>query len=409
MSLEQYKMKINIPEAQIADLKRRLKETRFISNPGNEDNFYGMNVGYMREVVDYWANEFDWRKAEERMNAYDHYKVEVDGVPIHFMHKPGKGPNPIPLLVSHGWPWTFWHMSKIIDPLADPAAYGGDPADAFDVYIPSLPGFGFSTPLDKPDMNFWKIADLFHKLMTEKLGFSKYAAAGSDYGAFVTAQLGHKYADSLYGIQLGMPLNLTMFQSQRPWDLTEGELVPEGLPDEIREAALKFQKTFASHVAVHMLDSSTIAYGLNDSPVGLLSWIMTRWYKWGDTKGNIENLYTKDDIATMASIYWFSNNIEMTLRMYVNVNRYQWRPSHDRQPIVEAPVGATFLSGENPPGVSTEQRVDLYLNGPAFAFQDSKQFNNVYAKAHEGGGHFHAWENPEAVIEDIRATFSKLR
>ncbi|MCY9580283.1 epoxide hydrolase family protein [Paenibacillus alvei] len=405
MSLVQYKMNIHVSDEQIADLKRRLKDTRFISNPGNEDRYYGIDVKYMSELVDYWASQFDWRKAEAQINAFDHYKVEIDGVPIHFMHKPGKGPNPIPLIISHGWPWTFWHWSKVIGPLADPAAYGGDPEDAFDVYIPSLPGFGFSTPLTKPDMNFWKIADLFHKLMTEVLGHKKYAASGSDYGALITGQLGHKYADSLYGIHLGHAILLNLFQDERPWDLTDGFKVPAGTPDDIREGILHFQRTYVSHVAVHMLDSATISYGLNDSPVGLLAWIMTRWLKWGDDTGyNIEAKYTKDELLTMASIFWFSNSIEMTIRMYTNVNRYPWTPSHDRTPIVEAPMGITFLGGENIPGTTTETRVQAFLDSP-----DAKWYNPIYLKAHERGGHFTGWENPDAIIEDIRGTFKKLR
>ncbi|TPG70509.1 epoxide hydrolase [Brevibacillus laterosporus] len=405
MSPDQHKMTIYVSDEEIADLKRRLKETRFITNPGNEDNFYGINVAYMRDLVDYWINEFDWRKAEERMNAFNHYKVQVDDVPIHFIHQPGKGPNPIPLIISHGWPWTFWHWSKVIGPLTDPAAYGGDPADAFDVYVPSLPGFGFSTPLNRPDLNFWKIADLFHKLMTETLGHKKYAASGSDYGALITGQLGHKYADSLHGIHLGHAILLNLFQGERPWDLTDGFKVPAGVPDEIREGILKFQRTYVSHVAVHMLDSATLSYGLNDSPVGLLAWIMTRWLKWGDdTNGVIEKKYTRDELLTMASIYWFSNSAEMTVRMYTNANRYPWQPSHDRKPIVEAPTGISFLGGENPPGVTTENRVQAFLDSP-----DAAWYNTTYLKAHKTGGHFTGWENPDAIIEDIRGTFRKLR
>lgn len=404
MSIDQHRITIHVSDEELADLTNRLKATRFPVNPGNEDSFYGINATYIRELVDYWIHKFDWRAAEERINAFKHYRVQVDDVPIHFIHQPGKGPNPIPLILSHGWPWTFWHWSKVIGPLTDPAAYGGDPADAFDVYVPSLPGFGFSTPLNRPDLNFWKIADLFHKLMTQTLGYSKYAASGSDYGALVTGQLGHKYADSLYGVHLGRGLRLNMFQSERPWDVTEGNMVPAGAPEEIHDGILAFQRRFASHVAVHMLDSTTIAYGLNDSPVGLLAWIMTRWLKWGDTHGDIESLYTRDDILTMATIYWFSNSIEMTMRMYANANRYPWRPSHDRKPVVEAPTGMTFLGFENPPGVTTDTRVQAFLNSP-----DSAWFNNVYLNAHEKGGHFMAWENPSAIIQDIRGTFRKLR
>ncbi|WP_224752786.1 epoxide hydrolase family protein [Metabacillus arenae] len=146
---------IYVSDEILADLQNRLKSTRWPLDAGNDDWFYGVNRNYLEGLVDYWINKFDWRKSENAINSYEHYKVNVDGVPVHFMRKAGMGPNPIPLILSHGWPWTFWHWSKVIDPLADPSAYGGDPAEAFDVIVPSLPGFGFSTPLpNNPDMNF---------------------------------------------------------------------------------------------------------------------------------------------------------------------------------------------------------------------------------------------------------------
>src|SRR6266581_1341306 len=193
---------IAVPGEQLLDLKDRLRSTRWPDDLGNEDWFYGVNGAYLKQLVDYWIEGFDWRQAERRLNAYTHYRVIVDEVPIHFLYKAGTGNALIPLLLSHGWPWTFWDWSKLIDPLAEPEAFGGDPADAFDVLVPSLPGFGFSTPLPRADMNFWKIADLYHQRMTQTLGLSRYAAGGSDIGALVTGQLGHKYAASLYGIYL---------------------------------------------------------------------------------------------------------------------------------------------------------------------------------------------------------------
>ena len=158
---------IHVPDQVLADLRQRLELTRWPEDAGNEDWYYGVDRGYLQELADYWRSAYDWRKAEAAINAYEHYRVRVEGVPVHFMRKPGVGPDPTPLICTHGWPWTFWHWSKVIDPLADPGAYGGDPAEAFDVIVPSFPGFGFSTPLpEDPDMNFWKVADLWHALMT---------------------------------------------------------------------------------------------------------------------------------------------------------------------------------------------------------------------------------------------------
>src|SRR6202034_1730441 len=185
---------------------------------------YGVPDSYLRGLVAYWRDGYDWRKAEAAINAHEHYQVSVAGIPVHFMRKPGRGPRPIPLILTHGWPWTFWHWSKVIDPLADPAAYGGDPADAFDVIVPSLPGFGFSTPLASAKESYVSMADRFHTLMTSTLGYAKFAVGGANYGALVGAQLGHKYASSLYGIHLGNEMALGMFSGDRYWDLTGGRV-----------------------------------------------------------------------------------------------------------------------------------------------------------------------------------------
>ncbi len=166
---------IQVPEDVLADLRRRLEATRWPDDAGNEDGYYGVNGAYLRELVDYWRDGYDWRKAEAAINAYEHYHVAVDGVPVHFMRRPGTGLHPTPLILTHGWPWTFWHWSKVVDPLADPGAHGADPAEAFDVIIPSFPGFGFSAPLPRhPELNFWKVADLWHTLMTRVLGHDRH-------------------------------------------------------------------------------------------------------------------------------------------------------------------------------------------------------------------------------------------
>lgn len=396
---------VHVPDEQLADLKARLRNTRWPVDAGNEDWYYGVSRTYLSELVDYWINDFDWRAAERAINAYEHYKVDIDGVPVHFMRKPGTGPDPTPLILSHGWPWTFWHWSRVIDQLADPGAHGGDPAESFDVIVPSLPGFGFSTPLpDHPDMNFWKIADLWHKLMTEVLGHERYAAGGSDMGSLVTAQLGHKYADELYAIHLGSPLPLTMFNSSRAWDLTGGNKIPDDAPDGVRAGLVSFQRRFAAHVAVHVLDSSTQAFGLSDSPAGMLGWILERWANWSDNGGNVENAFSKDEMLTHATIYWVSNAIGTSMRTYANANRYPWTPSHDREPVVEAPTGITFVGYENPPGVTTDQRVRAFLDSDREPW-----FNHVNVTAHERGGHFIPWEIPDAWVDDLRRTFRGRR
>lgn len=396
---------IFISDDILNDLYDRLKSARWPADAGNDDGFYGVKRQYLQGLTDYWIHEFDWRKAEKAINAYEHYQVKVDGIPVHFMRKPGVGPHPVPLILSHGWPWTFWHWSKVIDPLADPGAFGGDPAEAFDVIVPSLPGFGFSAPLpDHPDMNFWKIADVWHKLMTDTLGYTKYAAAGCDVGALVTGQLGHKYSGELYGIHIGSALKLNFFNGERAWDYTGGRPVPGHLPASIRSQILELDRKFAVHLAVHVLDSGTLAYGLSDSPVGMLAWILERWMRWSDNKGNIETVFSKDDLLTHATIFWVNNAIETSMRIYANNNRYPWTPSHDRSPVVEAPTGITFVGFENPPGVPTENRVSNFLESDRAAW-----YNHVNITAHEEGGHFIPWEVPDQWVDDLRRTFRGRR
>ncbi|MFI6040228.1 epoxide hydrolase family protein [Nocardia sp. NPDC051321] len=395
---------IHVADDVLDDLAARLRLTRWPDDVGNDDWHYGVSRRYLQELVDYWIDEYDWRKAESAINAYEHYHVHIEGVPIHFLRKPGAGPNPTPLILTHGWPWTFWHWAKVIDPLADPAAFGGDPADAFDVIVPSLPGFGFSTPLpNNPDMNFWKVADLWHTLMTDTLGHPKYAAAGCDVGALVTGQLGHKYADELYGIHIGSGQKLSLFTGDRAWDLSGGQPIPSGLSESAYRQLLSLEHRFAVHLAAHVLEPSTLAYGLTDSPVGLLAWILQRWVTWSANHGDIETVFSKDDLLTHAMIFWVNNAIGTSIRYYANANRYPWTPAHDRVPIVRARTGITFVGHENPPGVSTpEQRVQSWLGSDRAGW-----YNHVNLTAHEAGGHFIPWEVPDAWIDDLRRTFRR--
>jgi pimeloyl-ACP methyl ester carboxylesterase len=395
---------VHVPDEILADLTARLERTRWPLDAGNDDWYYGVSRTYLEKLIDYWIADFDWRAAETAINGYEHYQVDVDGVPVHFMRKPGTGPRPIPLLLSHGWPWTFWHWSKVIDLLADPAAHGGDPADAFDVIVPSLPGFGFSTPLTRPDMNFWKIADTWHQLMTGVLGYSKYAAGGCDVGALVTGQLGHKYASELYGIHIGSALKLTFFNGERAWDLSGGQPIPEGIQPQVRERILTLDRRFAAHLAAHVLDPATLGYGLTDSPAGMLAWILRRWASWSDNGGDIESVFTPDDLLTHATIFWAGNSIATSVRTYANNNRYPWTPSHDRWPAVEAPAGITFVGYENPPGVSTANRIQSFLDSDRAAW-----YNHVNITVHDRGGHFIPWEIPHQWTEDLRRTFRDLR
>jgi microsomal epoxide hydrolase len=394
---------ISVTDEVLSDVRRRVKATNWPNDLDNEDWRYGVNTAYLRDVADYWVNSYDWRETERAINEFEHYRVPVDGIPIHFIKMRGNGPAPIPLILSHGWPWTFWDMRKVIRPLADPGAFGGDPKDAFDVIVPSLPGFGFSTPLPRTKVNFWVTADLWHRLMTEVLGYQKYAAAGGDWGALVSTQLGHKYASSLYGIHLAQSIPLGLFDGETPWDLLRNRM-PKNLPPELQSAMIKYFRPKAVHVMAQVIEPQTLSYGLHDSPVALLAWLLQRRRDWGETHGDVESVFPRDHLITTAMIYWVTNSFSTSARYYADGARYPWQPSHPRSPMVEAPTGLTFLGGEFPPGTDMANRIDAFKASPAAGW-----YNLHYTKAHPTGGHFAHFENPEACIGDIRATFRDLR
>lgn len=201
-------------------------------------------------------------------------------------------------------------------PAGGSAAHGGDPADAFDVIVPTLPGFAWSTPVTRGDLNYWKIADIVHQLMTDVLGYDRYGSLGSDYGALVNSALGHKYDDSIIALHHGHDLPPGMFQHDRFWGLTAGAPVPADASLELRAGILKLQATYASHVAVHMLDASTLTHGLNDSPIGMLAWLLPRWKKWGDRKNDFDAGFSRDFILARATVFWGTQSIGTSIRMY---------------------------------------------------------------------------------------------
>jgi hypothetical protein len=188
---EPRQFRIEIPQSDLDDLRDRLQRTRWPDDLPDEGWDYGVPASYLRELVDHWIHRFDWREQEAAMNRFSHWMVELDGVPIHYMRAPGVGPSPLPIILTHGWPWTFWDYRDVIGPLSDPAAHGGNAEDAFDVIIPSLPGYAFSRPLTTPGIGYPQAAALWHRLMTDVLGFGAYGAGGGDWGAFLTAHLAH--------------------------------------------------------------------------------------------------------------------------------------------------------------------------------------------------------------------------
>lgn len=380
---------ISIPEEDLDDLRRRLTQVRLPDDFDNDDWAYGTNTAYLKELLEYWRDEFDWRSQEAAMNAYEHHRFEMGGVPIHYMMKKGAGDTARPLILTHGWPWSFWDYHKVIDRLADPAAYGGDSDDAFDVIVPSLPGFGFSTPLKQSGVNWLKTADLWRELMTTHLGYEKFYAVGGDWGSAITGQLAHKHADVVSGVLVFGGVRLDVWNVERPWDLFGSP--PAEMPDNIRQSMLDWQTHFASHVSAHVLGAQTLANAFNDSPAGLCSWLLERRRAWSDCGGDVERRFSKDELLTNVSLYWFTQSFGTTARYYREAALQHWQPSHDRMPLLETPTAVTIFRPDAPV-VASEEILSAYMN--------LKQY-----RVHESGGHFGPAEEPELVINDIRDAF----
>lgn len=379
---------IDVPDDQLADLKSRLAAFRPTPDFGNDDWKYGAEAGYITELVRYWHDEYDWRARERLMNGFSHFRTPIDGMPIHFIHEKGKGPNPVPLIVNHGWPWSFWDMARIIGPLSDPASHGGDPADAFDVVAPSLPGYGFSTPLEKTGINFWNTADLWAELMS-RLGYERFASQGGDWGAFVTGQLGHKYADRMIGVHITTPVALDFMEMKG--------IDPDDFTPEERGKLERMGEVSAEGMGYFFLQKTkpqTPAIALNDSPAGLLAWIVEKRRDWGDCGGDVESRFTKDELIDTAMIYWITQSYHTSARYYYEAAHNPWTPAHDRVPVVEALTALAIFPRE----------LTLPARKLAERYYNLQQWSEM-----ESGGHFAPMEEPEALVEDIRQFFRDKR
>jgi pimeloyl-ACP methyl ester carboxylesterase len=273
--------------------------------------------------------------------------------------------------------------------LADPAAHGGDAADAFDVIVPSLPGFGFSAPLDRPGVDALATADLWQRLMNDVLGYGRFAAHGGDWGAFVTAQLGHKYADRLLGIHLANGAPLDFFQTGLP--------VAEDYADDeagLHARTINFFAEGHGYSAIQSTRPQTLAYGLDDSPVGLAAWLVEKRRDWSDCGGDVERCHSKDDLLTSVMLYWVTQTIGISARYYYEGRMNPWQPSHARSPTVDAPTGI----------IRFENDVCYWPREAMERFYDIRRWTRVPM-----GGHFAPMEQPQVLIEDIRAFFRPLR
>jgi pimeloyl-ACP methyl ester carboxylesterase len=368
---------------QLTDLQERLARTRFAPAMSGRAWTHGTPPDYLSELLEYWRTKFDWGMAEERLNALPQFLAEVDGNTVHFVHAKGVGPSPLPLLFSHGWPGSFWEVHRIIGPLTDPAAHGGDPADAFDVVAPSIPGYGFSPHPGTPGMSPKAVATLFNKLMTEVLGYPRYGAQGGDWGAMITSSLGRDHGDSLAGIHLNM-LGAMPVLDENSAPLTPAE----------EAFVAKVEQWLAEEGGYSHIQGtrpSTLAAGLSDSPAGLAAWIVEKFWAWSDCGGDVESVFNKDDLLTYITLYWLTNTGATSARLYYEAQHAEGMLAPG---YVNTPTGFAAFAREivTPP----EEWVRRCYNLTRFT-------------AFDRGGHFAALERPEELATEIREFFRPLR
>jgi pimeloyl-ACP methyl ester carboxylesterase len=331
------KFEINISPSVLDDLKARIKNTRWTDEIAGSGWEYGTNLSYLKELAVYWADKFDWRAQEAYLNSFHQYKTQIDDCLVHFIYEKGKGNNSIPLIISHGWPSTFAEMLKIIPMLTDPASYGGKEEDAFDVIVPSLPGYGFSTPRKHGHI---RAHELWTKLMTGVLGYKKFIAQRTDVGAGVTSQLGRFFPQQVMGI------HISSVDLLRPSLLPDESLLSAAEKKFISDSA-KWDKEEYGYGHIQGTRPQTLAYGLNDSPVGLAAWIAEKFYAWSDCNGNIESRFTKDELLTNITIYWATQTINSSIRHYYNKqNEINSPPPLKPGEKITVPTGIAMFPGE---------------------------------------------------------------
>jgi len=379
---------VHIADDAIADLRARVRATRWPGDFGNEAWTYGVEQSWLQDMAGYWAEEWDWPTQAAAMNRFEHFRVEIHGIPIHYVLKRGRGPAPMPLILTHGWPWTFWDFKDLIEPLADPGAHGGDPADGFDVVVPSLPGFGFSTPLSTTDVDVRRVAELWVSLMTDGLGYESFGAHGGDWGSIVTAQLGHAHGEHLTGVHMSLPVLPGVNRRDVPRSAYGAD--EQWMIDRMAEAG----PLIKSHLAVHTTDPQTLAYAMADSPVGTAAWIWERRRNWSDCEGDVESVFDRDHLCTTAALYWATGAMVSSLRLYFEHFKRPFSPVHDRRPTIEAPAGYAIFPKELVllPRSVVEEHTDL-------------QRWTVMA----AGGHFAAPEQPAPLVAELREFFRPLR
>jgi microsomal epoxide hydrolase len=379
---------VDIPQADLDDLGRRLAATRWPDELPEVGWDRGVPTAYLRELAEYWRTGFDWRAAEARINSFPQFVTEIDGATVHFIHQRSPEPDATPLILTHGWPGSVVEFLDIIGPLTDPRAHGGDPADAFHVVIPSIPGYGFSTPLTETGWDVPRIANAWAELMT-RLGYERFGAQGGDAGSPISLALGTIHPDRVIGVHVNM---LMTFPSGDPAELAA--LPPADL--ELLGRLGRFDEDQSGYMKIMATRPQTLAYGLTDSPVGQLAWIIEKYREWSDSAKVPEDAVDRDTLLTIVAIYWFTATAGSSAQFY-----------YEGAPAVRA-----LVAGNSPPPISVPVGVavfpeDLFVPIRAFAERDIPTIARW--TEFERGGHFAALESPAELTGDVRAFFRTLR
>ena len=370
---------IDVPDAELEDLRQRLARTRWADAELVDDWEQGVPRAWLKEVCGYWAKEYAWREREKRLNRFPQFKTPISGLDIHFLHVKSKEADATPLVMTHGWPGSIVEFQKVIEPLTDPVAHGGDASDAFHVVCPSLPGYGFS---DKPKETGWgveKIGDTWAALMA-RLGYDRYMAQGGDWGAMVTSCIGAQDPDHCLGIHLNMAIAPPTPESMN--DLTEFE---QGALAGMQH----YQDKDSGYSKQQSTRPQTLGYGLVDSPVGQAAWILEKFWSWTDCQGHPENALSRDEMLDNVMLYWIPGTAASSARLY-------WE-SFASPPMmqIDVPVGVSVF--------------------PKEIFRASKRWCEArfpklaYYNTLEKGGHFAAFEQPKAFVGEVRAAARAIR
>jgi len=375
---------LRVPDDAITDLRERLARTRFPDQAPGDPWAYGTSVDYLRGLIEYWCTNFDWRAQEARLNAFPQFKAPLHDIDVHFLHVPGKGPNPCPLLLMHGWPGSVFEFMDIIPRLTDPARFGGDPADAFTVVAPSLPGYGMSFRPGQKRFGIEEIADCLADLMTETLGYRRFAAQGGDWGGITASRMGYAHADKLIGIHVNL---LAVWR--------DTNMVSNPTPEErtyLGELA-QWLKEETGYQWIQGTRPQTLSFALTDSPAGLAAWIVEKFRVWSDCNGDVESAFTRDQLLANISLYWFTGAIGSSFFPYYFRMHRPWPiPEGGR---IEVPTGYAAFPRE-------------ILRAPRSLAE--RTYTNLQRwTVMSRGGHFAAMEEPDALADDVRAFFRPLR